>query len=175
MTTKIADICIRRMKLDDLDEVQALFAKQIDGTDDLMSALRISAKQHAWEMRRLRQQWLSEQRYQAFVATIKDAQGREHILGYAAAVVEQQAHIFKVESLASLGELWVEPAHRRRGIGRALVSAVQEACLDLGIPFVNVHLSGANQAVQAFFVKLGYHLSAVEMRHQNSYFPPPED
>lgn len=169
MTTQIADICIRRMKLDDLDEVQQLFAKQVEMTDDRLSELKVSSKQHAWEMRRLRQQWLSEQRYLAFVATRLDDRGFEHVLAYAAAVVEQQAHIFKVETLASLGELWVEPAYRRRGIGRALLKAVQDASMDIGIPFVNVHLAGQNPAAKVFFETLGYQVSGLEMRYQNRH------
>jgi len=163
MTVRYEDVVIRHLRLDDLEAIQALYARQTASSDDALSALRVTPKQHAWEMYRLRQQWIAEQRYIAYVACAPGEEG-EHWLGYGAATLEYQAHLFKVEAVASLGELWVEPEYRRHGIGRALVSSILEAVTAHGISWVSVHLAGNAQEALPFFDKMQFRVGATELR-----------
>lgn len=57
--------------------------------------------------------------------------------------------------------LAVDPKHRRRGIGSALVARVEELLRDRGSVKINVQLRGDNAAVAGFYEGLGY---AVEDR-----------
>ncbi|MCL2325665.1 MAG: GNAT family N-acetyltransferase [Proteobacteria bacterium] len=163
MTVRYEDVVIRRLRLDDLEAIQALHARQAAASDDAFSELRVTPRQHAWEMYRLRQSWIADQRYIAYVACAPGEEG-ELLLGYGAAVIEYQAHLFKVEVTASLGELWVEPEHRRHGVGRALVSSILEAVAARGITWVSVHLAGNAQEALPFFDKLQFRVGATELR-----------
>ena len=55
-----------------------------------------------------------------------------------------------------LYHLATAPPHRRRGIGRALVRAAEEALVARGCPKVNLQVVAANRDVAAFYARLGY-------------------
>jgi ribosomal protein S18 acetylase RimI-like enzyme len=57
--------------------------------------------------------------------------------------------------------LAVAPPLRRRGIGRAMMAAVEAALRARGCPKINLQIVDANAAVAAFYERLGY---AVEAR-----------
>jgi len=50
----------------------------------------------------------------------------------------------------------VSPRHRRRGIGAALMRAVEEALLERGCPKLNLQVRSANRGAVAFYRRLGY-------------------
>ena len=52
--------------------------------------------------------------------------------------------------------LAVHPAHRRRGIARALMGAAEEGLAKLGCPKVNLQVRATNTAVVSFYRALGY-------------------
>ncbi len=52
--------------------------------------------------------------------------------------------------------LGVDPAHRRRGLGRALMSACEAWLHGRGVPKLNLMLRGTNAATIAFYDALGY-------------------
>ncbi|MGD9858318.1 MAG: GNAT family acetyltransferase, partial [Planctomycetaceae bacterium] len=52
--------------------------------------------------------------------------------------------------------LAVLPSHRRRGIGTALVSALEERLVGRGCLKVNLQVRTSNAAVVAFYKQLGY-------------------
>ena len=170
MTTQNSNqtITIRRMHIDDLDLIQQLYAEQESHNSDPITKIRINPRQHAWEMRRIRQKLLTEQRYLACVATIEDEVGHEKLIGYIAAIIEPQARIFAVETTASIGELWVLPDYRRRGIGKALTTELLDMINQLGIQWITVQLDFANEEVQAFFKNSGFTPAAIELRLQLS-------
>ena len=167
MTDK-PDVTIRRIRIDDLDGIQDLYAAQIAAETDPLSAIRVSPKQHAWEMRRLRQQLLVNQCYLAYVATIENKNtenpASEVIVGYIAAVIQNRAGLYEVEAVADIGELWVLPEHRGRGIGTTLAEYLFEDINNHGIDWVTVHFVGNPEGVTEFFDKIGFKSCAVEMR-----------
>lgn len=158
-------VTIRRMNIEDLDAIQSLYALQTESDDNPLTSLRISARQHAWEMRRLRQQLLTEQKYLAFVATLENEQTHEEsMIGYIAAILEQQAHLFKIDTVASIGELWVVEEYRGRGIGEALFEELTRAIHFNGIEWITVHMPASAHEALAFFEKLGFEQKNLELQ-----------
>ena len=56
-------------------------------------------------------------------AEIEENDGK--IVGYATALIDTQARMFKVGTMASITELWVLPEYRKRGIGKALMEEIR--------------------------------------------------
>jgi ribosomal protein S18 acetylase RimI-like enzyme len=57
---------------------------------------------------------------------------------------------------AHLNLLAVDPAHRRRGIARRLVTWLEETALTAGTFVIGLELRAANEAARAFYRTLGY-------------------
>lgn len=57
---------------------------------------------------------------------------------------------------AEISDLWVEPAARRTGVGRALAEAAIDWIRGRGVPRVTVRVLGANAEAQAFWRALGW-------------------
>jgi ribosomal protein S18 acetylase RimI-like enzyme len=123
----------------------------------------MTPKQHAWEMRRLRQQLITDQRYLPIVALLGDGKDT-HVVGYTAAIIEHQASLFEVQMVASIDELWVVPEHRGRGIGSALMEELFEQIDAFGIEWVKVQMPVNNEETRAFFDKIGFVQKTVEMQ-----------
>lgn len=156
-------VMIRRIRLDDLDNIQKFCFEQISHAQDPLGNIRISERQYAWEMKRVRQNWLAQQRYVAYVAAESTPDG-EKLVGYGAAVITCQAHFCSIENVASLGELWVSPEYRGIGIGRQLVDAILEELKNIGIEWITAHLGGNEMETEAFFHKIGFSTGALELR-----------
>jgi ribosomal protein S18 acetylase RimI-like enzyme len=50
----------------------------------------------------------------------------------------------------------VDPAHRRRGIGRALMDEIESRLRALGCPKINLQVRGDNAQAIAFYERLGF-------------------
>jgi [ribosomal protein S18]-alanine N-acetyltransferase len=60
------------------------------------------------------------------------------------------------EEAAHLNLLAVDPAHRRRGIGRRLITWLEETALTAGTFRIGLELRALNAAARAFYAALGY-------------------
>ena len=60
------------------------------------------------------------------------------------------------DDAAHLNLLAVDPAHRRRGVARALVQWLEETALTAGAFIVGLELRAGNQAARDFYRALGY-------------------
>jgi GNAT superfamily N-acetyltransferase len=78
------------------------------------------------------------------------AQGR--VVGVA--VLAYRLSISAAGPFASIEDLYVEPAARRRGAGRALVEAMGERCAARGVSYVEVQVEDEEAAT--FYGALGY-------------------
>lgn len=54
--------------------------------------------------------------------------------------------------------LAVSPEHRRRGVGAALMETAEAALAEMGCPKLNLQVRAGNEAVVAFYEKLGFHV-----------------
>ena len=61
------------------------------------------------------------------------------------------------EDIAHLNLLAVDPAHRRRGIARALVRWLEETALTAGTFIIGLELRAGNEPARALYRALGYH------------------
>jgi ribosomal protein S18 acetylase RimI-like enzyme len=52
--------------------------------------------------------------------------------------------------------LAVDPEARQRGLGRLMMSAAEEALRALGCPKINLQVRTSNEAVRAFYQRIGY-------------------
>ena len=52
----------------------------------------------------------------------------------------------------------VSPAHRQKGIGTALMKAVEARLAEIGCPKLNLQVRASNKGVVAFYRKLGYEI-----------------
>jgi ribosomal protein S18 acetylase RimI-like enzyme len=52
--------------------------------------------------------------------------------------------------------LAVDPEHRRKGIGRTMMAAVEEKLSRMGCPKINLQVRETNSAVIEFYQRLGY-------------------
>lgn len=57
--------------------------------------------------------------------------------------------------------LAVSPAQRGTGVGRALMAAAEARLRELGCPKINLQIRAENEAVRAFYERLGYRRDAV--------------
>jgi ribosomal-protein-alanine N-acetyltransferase len=60
------------------------------------------------------------------------------------------------DDAAHLNLLAVEPAHRRRGIARRLLTWLEESALTAGTYLIGLELRASNLAAQEFYRALGY-------------------
>ena len=70
------------------------------------------------------------------------------------AVLAYRLSISAAGLFASIEDLYVEPAARRRGVGRALLEAVGESCAASGVSYVEAQVEDEEAA--AFYAAVGY-------------------
>jgi len=68
-----------------------------------------------------------------------------------------------LEDWAEITEMYVRPALRRRGVGRALVERAIEHARHRGCTEVHLLTDATNLAAQSFYPACGFHLDSVEM------------
>ena len=85
------------------------------------------------------------------------------ILGYAYATLEPRNWNDLLDACGKLNDVFVDPAARRRGVGRALCRAVVAELTARGAPRVVLMSAWRNPDAHAFFESLGFRRTMVEM------------
>jgi ribosomal protein S18 acetylase RimI-like enzyme len=88
------------------------------------------------------------------------------ILGYAYATLEPRNWNDLLDAAGKLNDLFVDPAARRRGVGRALALAVFAALAERGAPRLVLMTAWQNPEAQAFFEALGFRRTMLEMTRE---------
>jgi ribosomal protein S18 acetylase RimI-like enzyme len=83
-------------------------------------------------------------------------QGAGRALGLAIVRIARAPGVALEDERAEISDLWVDPAERRRGIGRALVDASLAWLRERGVGRVSVRVAVANAEGQAFWRALGF-------------------
>ena len=65
--------------------------------------------------------------------------------------------------VAFLFQIFIQPAYRRQGHGRAALLQVEEWARGLGLPEVALNVAGGNKSAQALYRSLGYAVMSVSM------------
>jgi ribosomal protein S18 acetylase RimI-like enzyme len=85
------------------------------------------------------------------------------ILGYAYATLEPRNWNDLLDACGKLSDVLVDPATRRRGVGRALVEAVRAELGRRGAPRMVLMSAWRNPEAHAFFEALGFRRTMLEM------------
>lgn len=86
-----------------------------------------------------------------------ETQGAEPVVvGYAIGMVQEPPAIFEPEAYTFVSDLYILPAHRRRGIGTGLVERVRAWGWVKGINRLSLVLPNGNQAALGLYEKLGF-------------------
>jgi ribosomal protein S18 acetylase RimI-like enzyme len=88
------------------------------------------------------------------------------VVGYVALVLQDRgAHTFAwAHRRLYVDQVGVDPAHRRSGVGRALMAAVEEQARALSVGEVALDTWAFNEEAQAFFRALGYGVYNLRLR-----------
>jgi ribosomal protein S18 acetylase RimI-like enzyme len=85
--------------------------------------------------------------------------------GFLVATIEPNIPVYSTREFAFIHDLWVEPAHRSRGHGRALVTEALARFSVLGIAQIRLETAAANEPARRLFAACGFRPSSVEMIH----------
>ncbi len=151
------DFTIRQARVSDLDALAqfgALLAAQHKGYD----ASRFLSP--------------SEQEYRAFLAQYVDAttalltvaEDREGLLGYAFVRWEPSSFVDLADEAPWLHDLFVAQRGRGRGIGRALLKAIETAVRERGAKRLRLEVSPQNTVALGVFTSSGFRTTMLEMQ-----------
>jgi ribosomal protein S18 acetylase RimI-like enzyme len=86
-----------------------------------------------------------------FVATVG-----ERTVGFVSGELREGSPTFQPRTWASVDDVFVDPDHRNRGIGRALISSVEEWARLKGASGVSLQVAAANGRGRSFYEGLGF-------------------
>lgn len=109
--------------------------------------------------------WLGREIERREVVILVAARG-DVIVGYTYARIEERDWNQLLDAHGALHDLWVEPAERKRGVARRLVEATLAALAEKGAPRVVLHTAALNPTATAFFAKLGFRQTMIEMTRE---------
>ena len=84
------------------------------------------------------------------------AEADGEIVGYVQGDVCRQHPLLVEPPKCRIGNLWVQPEHRRLGVGRALVQTYVTAAKEAGFPWVEVGTLAKDARAVAFWQALGF-------------------
>jgi ribosomal protein S18 acetylase RimI-like enzyme len=61
-------------------------------------------------------------------------------------------------------DIEIEPAHRRKGYGRAAMLLAEDRVRELGLPYLGLNVFGHNPNARALYDSLGYETTSEQMR-----------
>ena len=94
------------------------------------------------------------------------AEADGQVVGYAYAAVEGYDWMSLRGPAAVVHDLVVDPAERRRGVGRRLLEAVLAELKRRGAPRVLLSTAERNRGAQQLFARLGFRRTMVEMTRE---------
>lgn len=85
------------------------------------------------------------------------------LIGFLVGTREQSIPIYRVKEFGFIHDVWVEPAHRRRGVARALVEETVRRFAAFGVVQVRLETTALNETARDLFASCGFRTSTVEM------------
>jgi ribosomal protein S18 acetylase RimI-like enzyme len=141
---------IRRAELRDLERVAGLWLDLAEHHAALDSAFALGPRAEP-EAYALVRSWLRDPGSAAFLA---EQEGRA--VGLCILHIARAPAIARERERAEITDLLVEPAARRRGLGRRLVESALAFAGERGVERIRVHVAVANREAQAFWRALGF-------------------
>jgi ribosomal protein S18 acetylase RimI-like enzyme len=94
------------------------------------------------------------------------AEREGEVVGYAYAGMEGNDYMALRGPAGVLYDLVVDPAHRRQGIGSALMDAALDRLRELGAPRVLLFTADRNHGAQSMFDRAGFRRTMIEMTRE---------
>ena len=94
------------------------------------------------------------------------AEREGEVVGYAYAGMEGNDYMALRGPAGVLYDLVVDPAHRRQGIGSALMDSALDRLRELGAPRVLLFTADKNRGAQAMFDRAGFRRTMIEMTRE---------
>ena len=94
------------------------------------------------------------------------AEREDEVVGYAYAGMEGNDYMALRGPAGVLYDLVVDPAHRRQGIGSALMDSALDRLRELGAPRVLLFTADKNRGAQAMFDRAGFRRTMIEMTRE---------
>jgi len=107
---------------------------------------------------------LSQVQREGMLVLVAERDGE--VVGYAYAGMEGNDYMALRGSAGVLYDLVVDPAHRRQGIGSALMDAALERLRELGAPRVLLFTADRNHGAQSMFDRAGFRRTMIEMTRE---------
>ena len=94
------------------------------------------------------------------------AESGGEVVGYTYAGVEGNDYMSLRGPAGVLYDIVVDPAHRRLGVGQALLEATLEALEAKGVPRVVLSTAERNESAQRLFARAGFRRTMIEMTRE---------
>jgi len=107
---------------------------------------------------------LSQVAREGMLVLVAEREGE--VVGYAYAGMEGNDYMALRGPAGVLYDLVVDPAHRRQGIGSALMEAALDRLRELGAPRVLLFTADKNHGAQAMFDRAGFRRTMIEMTRE---------
>lgn len=107
---------------------------------------------------------LSQVEREGMLVLVAEREGE--VVGYAYAGMEGNDYMALRGPAGVLYDLVVDPAHRRQGIGSALMDAALDRLRELGAPRVLLFTADKNHGAQALFDRAGFRRTMIEMTRE---------
>lgn len=107
---------------------------------------------------------LSQVEREGMLVLVAEREGE--VVGYAYAGLEGNDYMALRGPAGVLYDLVVDPAHRRQGIGSALMDAALDRLRELGAPRVLLFTADMNHGAQAMFDRAGFRRTMIEMTRE---------
>jgi len=107
---------------------------------------------------------LSQVQREGMLVLVAERDGE--VVGYAYAGMEGNDYMALRGPAGVLYDLVVDPAHRRQGIGSALMDAALERLRELGAPRVLLFTADRNHGAQSMFDRAGFRRTMIEMTRE---------
>ena len=98
--------------------------------------------------------------------TVLVADDAGDVIGYAYAAIEGYDYTALRGPAGVLHDIVVDPAYRRRGVGRRLLETVLECMNARGAPRVVLSTAEPNEVAQRLFASAGFRRTMIEMTHE---------
>jgi GNAT superfamily N-acetyltransferase len=92
---------------------------------------------------------------------VAEEQGR--LIGFVYAVVERELPIYLCQEFAVIREWWVEPAFRRRGVGKALIELAIAELAAVGVGQLRVRIASGDADTRALLGRCGFRAATCDM------------
>jgi GNAT superfamily N-acetyltransferase len=96
-------------------------------------------------------------------STLLVAEEQRRLIGFVYAVVERELPIYLCQEFAVIREWWVEPAFRRRGVGKALIELAIAELAAVVVSQVRVRTPAGDADARALLGRCGFRAGACDM------------